>query len=213
MKDFITRFMQILFTEDGGAGGGEGDPKPGEGEGDPKTYSEEVFKGVVKQRDEFKGKVTDLTTKVDELTAQLKKISDDDLKNKGDLQTLLDNAKAELETTKNKLTDTETKLNEKTTELEAIETDTKKELLTKLTKEQKEFIKDKPVAEIREFVKLVAGSNSADPDNGGNLNPKGDIKLTDEQKKQAKDMDLSEELFIEYLKDREKRKPKESKKV
>jgi len=206
---FMIKFKIVPFglMVDGGGDSPEGD----EGEkkdGEPKTYSEDVFKGVVKQRDELKGKVTDLTTKYDEMQAQLNKIKEDDLKAKGSIQELLDAKAKELDETKAKLAETETTLSAKTTELESIETETKKELLAHLTKEQKEFIKDKPVSEVRAFVKLVGESGGSDPDKGGKLNPKGDITLTDAQKKEAADMDLSPELYKQYLKDREERKPK-----
>lgn len=74
----------------------------------PKTYSEDEFKKLVSQRDELKKNQNSLQTELDKIKAQIKTADEDDLKKKGELQTLLDKKEAELAETRTKAADAET---------------------------------------------------------------------------------------------------------
>lgn len=173
------------------------DPKePEKKEPDTKTYSAEEYKIIASEKKAEKEKTKTLQVELDKLKAEKQKLTDDELKKKGDYQTIIDAKETEINELKTKAE----RVDALETQLQEIETSTKKELLANMTKEQQEYAKDKSVTDIRAFAKLIGTSNSPiEVDSSGNLVSKSDVKATDAQKKEAdiKGLPVEDYLWLE----------------
>lgn len=123
------------------------------------------------------------------LKAKLKSIEENDLKKKGDIQTLLDQKSTELAELQARLEDADTWK----TKYEAFEAETRKELLTGLTKEQSNFLKDLPIDKIREGRKHLGLKTYLDTDSGKGIAENGKAPATSEEQKKADEKGLTVE--------------------
>lgn len=122
--------------------------------------------------------------------------------NGDDIQQEIEKVKTELEDTKQKLIKAEIWK----TKYEEIESETRGELLKNLSTSQKEFAKDLPLEKLRSFVKISVAGIPVDTDKGGTPSHKGDNRLTEDEKKEAELMGLSEEIYMIFKKQRQQRK-------
>mgnify|MGYP007071643064 CR=1 FL=1 len=159
------------------------DPKDEE---QTKTYSEEEFKKVVAQRDAVKAEKLAIQAEKDKLEAEKKALGEDDLKKKGEIQTLLDSRDKELAEIKKNL-DTAKEYETKYTDLDK---SIRQELLEELPEELREVAEDLSTAKLKTFVKL----NSSKTPGTETTRPGGKTKIILTGKKyddfSSKDLDL-----------------------
>lgn len=158
----LSKFMQILFTDEGGAGtggagGGSGASDQGGAQGSqPKTYSENEFNELKTQRDNLK---SELGT----LKSRLQAIEDKDKEAKDLLpakEAEITRLNSELDTVTKKLTETETKYTE-------LDKNVKKTYLDQLSDEHKKVAKLIPTFEgLVDYVKLNGTQQAAGQDAG-----------------------------------------------
>lgn len=186
-----------------------GDQDLGEEQGNEKE-NEIEFKNRGLKIIQLKDEKNKMQVELDRLKAVQKKLDDDEKKKKGDYDSLISEKQAEIDETKRLLEEANT-YKEK---LEAIETETKKELLSRMSKSQRTEWENEPLDIIRKFVKsLPANPDKLDVDTGGAGETK-DVKLNESQKKLAVQMfpsfseDKAVKEYIKVLEFRESRKVK-----
>ncbi len=135
-----------------------------------KVYSETAFKELVSQRDTLKKNQAELQVQFDELKAKLDKAGEDELKKKGDLQTLLDNKEKEIAETKKTLQD----ISEYKTKYEDLDKSIRENLLKQLPDEMQEVAEELSTVKLQKFVELNK-TTTAGMDNG--KAGKGKIKI------------------------------------
>ena len=141
-----------------------------EGAGAEKVYSEKAFKELVSQRDTLKKNQSELQVQFDQLKAKLDKAGEDELKKKGDLQTLLDNKEKEIAETKKTLQD----ISEYKTKYEDLDKSIRENLLKQLPDEMQEVAEELSTVKLQKFVELNK-TTTAGMDNG--KAGKGKIKI------------------------------------
>lgn len=150
-----------------------------------KTYSETAFKELVSQRDSLKKNQSELQAQFEELKAKLNKVEEDDLKRKGDLQTLLDNKEKEITETKKVLEE----ISEYKTKYIDLDKAVRENLLKQLPEELKEVAEDLSTVKLQKFVEI---NKSITPGMDNGMSGKSKIKI--EGKKWAdfnsKDLEL-----------------------
>lgn len=150
-----------------------------------KTYSETAFKELVSQRDSLKKNQSELQAQFEELKAKLNKVEEDDLKRKGDLQTLLDNKEKEITETKKVLEE----ISEYKTKYIDLDKTVRENLLKQLPEELKEVAEDLSTVKLQKFVEI---NKSITPGMDNGMSGKSKIKI--EGKKWAdfnsKDLEL-----------------------
>lgn len=153
-----------------------------------KTYTEAEFKKLASEKKAYEDKLRTLE-------ANEKKRTDAEALAKGETEKLYNQEKAAREAA-------EKERDEIKAAKEEIETETRKELMSRLDKDGKEFAKDLSISKLREYVK-ISGKTSAPPSDNGKGATTGDVKLTDAQKREAEIMGLDDKSYFEVM---EKRK-------
>ena len=148
----------------------EENPAEPEGKAEEKVYSEKAFKELVSQRDTLKKNQSELQVQFDQLKAKLDKAGEDELKKKGDLQTLLDNKEKEIAETKKTLQD----ISEYKTKYEDLDKSIRENLLKQLPDEMQEVAEELSTVKLQKFVELNK-TTTAGMDNG--KAGKGKIKI------------------------------------
>ena len=141
-----------------------------EGAGAEKVYSEKAIQELVSQRDTLKKNQSELQVQFDQLKAKLDKAGEDELKKKGDLQTLLDNKEKEIAETKKTLQD----ISEYKTKYEDLDKSIRENLLKQLPDEMQEVAEELSTVKLQKFVELNK-TTTAGMDNG--KAGKGKIKI------------------------------------
>ena len=148
----------------------EENPAEPESKAEEKVYSEKAFKELVSQRDTLKKNQSELQVQFDQLKAKLDKAGEDELKKKGDLQTLLDNKEKEIAETKKTLQD----ISEYKTKYEDLDKSIRENLLKQLPDEMQEVAEELSTVKLQKFVELNK-TTTAGMDNG--KAGKGKIKI------------------------------------
>ena len=148
----------------------EENPEELENKAEEKVYSEKAFKELVSQRDTLKKNQSELQVQFDQLKAKLDKAGEDELKKKGDLQTLLDNKEKEIAETKKTLQD----ISEYKTKYEDLDKSIRENLLKQLPDEMQEVAEELSTVKLQKFVELNK-TTTAGMDNG--KAGKGKIKI------------------------------------
>lgn len=170
------------------------DPKTPDPKTEDKTYTSAEYKNLASEKKLAEDKARTLQVEVDKLNAEKTKATEDDLKKKGDLQTIIDTKEKEISELKARAD----KADELQKKLEDIETATRAELLEGLTDEQKEDCKDMSLKDIRTFAKHIKKVESIETDGGGKKGHK-EVKLSEAEKKEAAKMGLSDEDYKEVM--------------
>lgn len=163
-----------------------------------KTYTADEVKKIASEKKAAVDMAKTLQVELDKLKAEKNKAAEDDAKKKGDYQSIIDAKQSEIDELKTKAE----KADLLQQQIEEIETETRKELLSRLDKDGKEFAKDLSISKLREYVK-IAGKTLAPPSDNGKGATSGDVKLTDAQKREAEIMGLDDKAYFEVM---EKRK-------
>ena len=148
----------------------EENPAELENKAEEKVYSEKAFKELVSQRDTLKKNQSELQVQFDQLKAKLDKAGEDELKKKGDLQTLLDNKEKEIAETKKTLQD----ISEYKTKYEDLDKSIRENLLKQLPDEMQEVAEELSTVKLQKFVELNK-TTTVGMDNG--KAGKGKIKI------------------------------------
>lgn len=135
-----------------------------------KTYSETAFKELVSQRDSLKKNQSELQSQFEELKAKLNKVEEDDLKRKGDLQSLLDNKEKEITETKKVLEE----ISEYKTKYIDLDKTVRENLLKQLPEELKEVAEDLSTIKLQKFVEI---NKSVTPGMDNGMSGKSKIKI------------------------------------
>lgn len=126
-----------------------------------KVYSETAFKELVSQRDTLKKNQAELQVQFDELKAKLDKAGEEELKKKGDLQTLLDNKEKEIAETKKTLEE----ISQYKSKYEDLDKSIRDNLLIQLPEDMREVAEELSTMKLQKFVELNK-VNTAGMDNG-----------------------------------------------
>jgi len=152
-------------------------------------YSQEDFVKIASEKKAIEASRKALEVERDALKAQIQKATDEKLQESGDLRTLLDNKEKELVESKLKESDLEKLKTEKDELVQGIKDD----LSIGLSKNQKEFVKDFSVNQLRQYIKLhgVTVEKALEVDSSGNPIKKDAVKLTDKENNEAVIMGVS----------------------
>lgn len=155
-----------------------------DGTGAEKVYSEKAFKELISQRDTLKKNQSELQVQFDQLKAKLDKAGEDELKKKGDLQTLLDNKEKEIAETKKALEE----ISQYKTKYEDLDKSIRENLLKQLPDEMQEVAEELSTVKLQKFVELNK-TTTAGMDNG--KAGKGKIKIDGKKWNDFSSADLS----------------------
>ncbi|MDQ3022755.1 MAG: hypothetical protein M3R36_19650 [Bacteroidota bacterium] len=154
---------------------------------DTKTYSADEYKQIASEKKAIAQQVKDLQ-------AQIKKREDDDLVKSGDLQAQLTAANTKASELEKKAEELESLRTEK----QELEDGVRKDLTANMSKEQKEYLKDKSISDIRAFIKIAAVKSATDNDSGYRATSPNDIKLSNADEKRRTEMGLTADQMIEF---------------